>query len=317
MKIAVDWSLKKKFATYDGTKSKKHDNRASFLSWLRKLGHNTDTTVILEQGCPYSLVLDIQSEGNPVSLISNKATKLYRVEHGIPKTDEGDATIIWNLANSRPQDLKPALKDYRRLRLRFLYRKFSRYQKARITAQHIERSQLRYFPEEQLASGDPSTDCATRYHSATEALLEAEKAAMKEATDQLSRAQSKSIPPRPRIRGLGNRIWIGILATANPVDFKCRSSYVRFCGLTQDAKESKNYSRQAKKLYHQLAIAVAVRHKNEDYVPIYDRWKLDIKAKHPDYDDNRVEKAALIRIATLLANDIFKYIKPKTVEAGE
>jgi hypothetical protein len=305
--IAVDWSHTKGLATYDGIKSENHKTRASFLSQLRKLGKNAEKSVILEDGCPVSLILDIANEGNPVLLISNKATKRYRAEHGIPKSDEVDATIIWKLANSG-EKLTRAKPDPERLELRFLYRQFLRYQKTRIAVGNTQKNYSRYYGTKELASCNPSPDDTTPYDSAKDALKRAEYALMKKASRLVSTGQSKSMPPQPPIKGLADRIWVGILATANPVDFKCKSSYLRFCGLTQDVRKSENYNRRAKKLYHMLAEKVWY-YENKDFRPIYDQCKADIHDKHPDYDEKHLHFAALIRTATYLAKYVFEYVR--------
>jgi hypothetical protein len=313
--IAVDWSHTKGFATYDGTNSENHKTRASFLSWPRKLRQNAEKPVILEDGCPVSLQLDVANEGNPVLLISNKATERYRAEHGTPKSDEVDATIIWKLANSGIQ-LTPAKLDPERLELRFLYRQFLRYQKTRIAVGNTQKNYSRYYRAKELVSDNPSLDDTTPYDTAKNALKRAEYALMKRASRLVSTSQSKSMPPQPQFTGLADRIWIGILATANPVDFKCKSSYLRFCGLTEDVRKNKNYNRRAKKLYHMLAEKVWY-HEDKDFRPIYDQCKADIHDKHPDYDDKHLHYAALIRTATYLAKHVFEYVKGEAIEAGE
>lgn len=315
MNIAVDWSHTKGLATYDGTNSENHKTRASFLLWLRKIGQNTQKSVILEDGCPVSLILDIANEGNPVLLISNKATKRYRAEHGIPKSDEVDAKIIWELANSGAQLTQVSLDDDR-LELRFLYRQFLRYQKTRIAVGNTQKNYSRYYRAKEPASGNGSPDDITPYDTAKKALERAEDAIMKRASGLVSTGQSKSMPSQPNIRGLHNRIWVGILATANPTDFKCLSSYLRFCGLTHDVKKSKNYNRHAKKLYHMLA-RLTRQYEDPEFKLMYDKCKADIQAKHPDYDEKHLHFAAVNRTATMLAKYIFRYVNGKILEAGE
>jgi hypothetical protein len=48
--------------------------------------------------------------------------------------------------------------------------------------------------------------------------------------------EKKGVPglSSPKIKGLGERIWAGILIMANPGDFRNISAYLRFCGLTND-----------------------------------------------------------------------------------
>ena len=51
----------------------------------------------------------------------------------------------------------------------------------------------------------------------------------------------------------GNRIWAGMVVTANPADFKCLSPQLRFCGLIEDVLENGRYSGHTRMLYHMLA----------------------------------------------------------------
>ena len=139
---------------------------------------------------------------------------------------------------------------------------------------------------------------------------------MANLTSLLSSAESKSVLSLPSIRGLGNRIWAGIVATANPAYFKCLSAYLRFCGLTGDAVKNKKYSRDARRLYHMLAERV-VQYKNPIFRPIYDNCRVDITSKNPNYTKRHIHNAALNRTATMLAKQIYRHVKDIMVKAGE
>ena len=100
MQIAVDWSHTKGLTTYDSKKVRVEDKK-SLLQRLRKLGKTGEEsisnlpstvfihspTIILEEGCPASLIYDLVIQGNQVQLISNRATEDYRVKNGIAKSE--------------------------------------------------------------------------------------------------------------------------------------------------------------------------------------------------------------------------------------
>ena len=157
MKIAVDWSYTKGLTTYDGEKVRVED-RKSLLQRLKKLSkpgdesiNNEALSIILEEGCPASLIYDLLLTGSQVQLISNRASEDYRVKHGIAKSDENDARIIWELANSGVR-LRTVNVDDTWVQLHSLYRQYVRYQKARVAMQNMKKGYLRYFGGEESGS---------------------------------------------------------------------------------------------------------------------------------------------------------------------
>lgn len=328
MKIAVDWSHTKGLTTYDGKKVRVEDRR-SLLERLKKLGKDTEKsshslksknathshTIILEEGCPASLIYDLVVQGNQVNLISNRATEDYRVKHDIAKSDENDAKIIWELANTGAQ-LRTLNVDDNWLQLHSLYRQYVRYQKARVAMQLMKKAYLRYFGDEESGSASQLSGDTAAYDTAIDTLKAKEVSLMKRLTPLVSKSESKLVPSPPSIKGLGNRIWAGIVVTANPNDFKCLSSYLRFCGLTEDVIKSHKYNRHARMLYHMLAEMI-LRKGDPTFRPIYDKCKVDIADKNPSYTKGHIHNAALNRTATMLAKHIFKHVKGTVSEAGE
>ena len=328
MKIAVDWSHTKGLTTYDGKKVRVED-RWSLLQRLKKLGKDAEKssgtlksksatyspTIILEEGCPASLIYDLVVQGNQVHLISNRATEDYRVRHGIDKSDENDARIMWELAKGGAK-LRPASPDDNWLQLYSLYKQYCRYQKARVAMQNMKKAYLRQFGGKESGSvSDLSGDTAP-YDTAIDTLEAKEDSIMKRLTPLVSSGESKSGPPPPSIKGLGNRIWAGIVVTANPNDFKCLSAYLRFCGLTEDVIKKGKYNRHARMLYHMLAEGI-LRQGDPTFRPIYDKCKTDVAGKNPSYTKMHIHNAALNRTATMLAKHVFRHVKDTMVEAGE
>jgi len=107
---------------------------------------------------------------------------------------------------------------------------------------------------------------------------------------------------------LGKRIWLGLMVTANPRDFKCLSAYLRFCGRISDVIKSHKYNRHARMLYHMLAEGI-MKQKDARFRPVYDKCKTDIAEKYPDYTKLHIHNAALNRTATFLAKEIFNHCR--------
>ena len=129
-----------------------------------------------------------------------------------------------------------------------------------------------------------------------------------EAGGESKEVLQSNIPNHPpAIRGLGQRLWLGILVTANPANFKCLSAYLRFCGLTSEVMATHKYNRHAKMLYHMLAEEV-MKLKDVKFRAIYDKCKEDIREKYPDYTKGHVHNAALNRTSTFLAKEIYKTV---------
>lgn len=327
--IAVDWSHTKGLATYDGKKVKIEDRRA-FLKRIKagesKRGiqsiHHFQSAIVLEQGCPLSLIHDIIKAGCKVYTISNRATQDYRVEHGIEKSDETDAKLIWELLQNGAKSTEVTLTDSD-LQIYSLYNKYKRYQKARVAVTLMKKAHERHFGEDgeskRVIDSTSFIQPSSPYDISIKALQEAEKDCMKQLKKIVGGESTVVIDSNlsfqpPAIRGLGDKIWIGLIVTANPANFKCLSAYLRYCGLTNDVMESHKYNRHAKMLYHVLAECV-LKSKDPVFRPIYDKCKADIAEKYPDYTKLHVHNAALNRTATFLAKRIYQYLVDRNFEA--
>ncbi len=117
--------------------------------------------------------------------------------------------------------------------------------------------------------------------------------------------QSMRLFQPPAIKGLGQRLWLGIIVTANPTNFPCLSAYLRFCGLTSDVMATHKYNRHAKMLYHLLA-EETMKQRDLKFRPLYDKIKAELVVKFPDYTKMHIHNATLNRVATFLAKDIYR-----------
>jgi hypothetical protein len=300
--IAVDWSHRKGLMTYDGKKLRVEDTK-SFITRLSmvkyeyadKAAHKSkQTTIIIEQGCPLSLMYKVLKAGINVKQISNRATEDYRKKHGIDKSDENDARIIYELAQQKVK-LTPITLGDNLLRLHDLYHQYCRYQKARVAMMNMKKGHLRQYGESDMQP----------YDSGIDTLETKEKGLLKELEKLVP-----EIPQTLHIKGLGKRIWAGIFVTANPSNFKCLSAYLRFCGLVNPNSLNNKYNRHARMLYHMLAEQV-VRQSDPEFRPLYDKIKADIVKRYPDYTKLHIHNAALNRTATFLAKAIYKHCHMK------
>ena len=329
--IAVDWSHTKGLVTYDGKKVKTEDRKTLIrrlqthslrdkdgeesINELKSTLKIHSPPVILEEGCPTSLIYDLLKVGSQVQVISNRATQDYRVAHDIEKSDENDAKIMWELANSGAK-LRPVNLDDRLMQLHSLYHQYCRYQKARVAMQNMKKGYLRHFgggesilQVKSTTAVQPSTDAfdiAIDTLKAKEHSLLAKLSPLVAGGESIGGINTKVTLQPPAIKGLGNRIWAGIIVTANPVYFKNLSAYLRFCGLTGDVIEGHKYNRHARMLYHMLA-EETMKQKDPTFRSIYDKCKADIAEKHPDYTKLHIHNAAMNRTATMLAKAIFEH----------
>lgn len=336
--IAIDWSHTKDLTTFDGKKVRMETQKTLLSRMARESIQSVKSipplpspSVVLEQGCPMNLIYTLVSHRVEVRLIDNKATEHYRKEYNIEKTDENDAKIIYELATN---GLKTTLAtpDTKMLQLTDLYHQYCRYQKARVAMENMRKAHKRQYG---LVGGNLGGESKSidslhlqpdflAYDTAIDTLKGKEKGLLKQLNETMKRLPltemvgGKSIPREkstssvqpPTIKGLGQRIWIGLIVTTNPANFKCLSAYLRYCGLTNDAIVSHKYNRHARMLYHMLAEEV-MKQRDPVYRPIYDKCKVDIATKHSDYTKGHIHNAALNRTATFLAKEIFANCEAK------
>lgn len=322
MLLAIDWSHIKKLTSFDGKKIR-CEERVALLKRLRRYGgescdgivgeSNIDVkssrclqpTVILEQGCPLSLIYDILKTDTKVKLISNLVTQDYRVKHSVGKTDENDAKIIYHLSQNGAALMPIDLNDSH-IQMHSLYHQYCHYQKARVAMMNMRKAHLRQYGDADMLPYDTTVDT----------LKVKEDDLLKQLTHLVSRGesihivQSKEVFQPPDIKGLGKRLWVGILITANPQNFKCLSAYLRYCGLVNLESLNYKYNRHAKMLYHLLAEEI-VRFRDPNFRPFYDKVKVDMRIKYDGESKYRINNAALNRTSTFLAKAIYHHFSDR------
>lgn len=333
--IAIDWSHTKELTTFDGKKVRVESRKAL----LKRITESTEVVksrqslqVVLEQGCPLSLQFDLLKAGALVSLIDNKATENYRKANGIEKTDETDAKIIYELSKNGAK-LQPINVSDKMIQMSDVYNQYCRFQKARVSLQNMKKAHLRHYGS---GAGESNLDLKSNcifnlvpdlspYDIAIDTLHAREKTLLKRLEtiakgvpmfeaggESIYIMQSSNTTHPPAIKGLGQRLWLGIIVTANPASFKCLSAYLRFCGLTSDVMATHKYNRHAKMLYHMLAEEV-MKQRDSQFRPVYDKCKADIAEKYPDYTKGHCHNGALNRTATFLAKHIYKSVRGESV----
>lgn len=329
--LAIDWSHTKELTTYDGKKVRV-ESRKALLKRIAESIHGLksipEVQAILEQGCPLSLQYALLKSGATVSLIDNKATENYRKANDIAKSDEADAKIIYELSKNGAK-LQPVMVDDKMIQMHDVYNQYCRFQKARVSIQNMKKAHMRHYgsgarestmgmqsilPSNLVPDLSPYDIAIDTLHAREKSLLKRLEAIVKGVPmfeaggESIGTVQSRRVFHPPAIKGLGQRLWLGILVTANPASFKCLSAYLRFCGLTSDVMATHKYNRHAKMLYHLLAEEV-MKQRDSQFRPIYDRCKLDIAEKYPDYTKGHCHNAALNRTATFLAKHIYKSVR--------
>jgi hypothetical protein len=307
--IAIDWSYVKQLATYDGTKA-----RIEIKEEIVKRVHKYDNDVVVEQECPLSLIHYFLMNNVNVYAIDNKTCHNSHLANGTVKTDINDAIILWQSSNNK-SNLKQITFENKPIKLYDLYHQYNRFMKARVAISNMKLSHERCFGIGESKTSvksiyivHPMPDLS--YYDDSINLFLSKENELRKLFDKL--LNTKSHLKNINIKGLGKRLWFRIAIIANPNNFKCLSSYLRYCGLTDISLESHKFNRHAKQLYRLLAESM-LRINNKEYRALYDKIKFDISKKHEDYTKGHIHNATLNRIATLLAKRIFEYGKNNTI----
>lgn len=257
-----------------------------------------DGRVAIEAGAPLQLLFELLRQGREVILIDAKAVKARRDEFNIEKTDETDANLIKSLGDEGLGRL--LFKEAKAIKLVHCYARYLKNQKARIALSNIWEGHKRYFGD-WLSSADKF---------AYEYSLEQIEAAEHSCLDEL-----ESLSPNPptqlrRLKGLGARLWGGIVATADPRLFQHQHQYLAYCGLTAKSRNSQKFSRKARVVYFLLAEQM-LKQKNEEYRKIYDEAKQESVERHErgeckcKYPKAHNHKVGMNRVSTALAKEVY------------
>ena len=284
--LAIDWAHTKELVLYDG-KTFTKTNRKGLTKYL-----NHDS-VVMEQGAPISLSWFIFRKC-PLYFMNAKKVAEYRRTNALEKSDEMDAMTIWMVAQNKDNIILASL-DKTEIKLAMLYHLYLTYQKARIALSNQVKGAKRYygsFLDNQLSGLENS-------------IIEIKEKDLLKEIEKLTPKMPEDID---KIKGIGPRLWAGILCIANPKDFYSVNAYLKYCGLIDHKNINYNYNRDARVIYWLISDQI-VKHRTPEYREFYDKAKLTLASKNPDWKPYRVNNAALNRLATVLAKDIYKTIK--------
>lgn len=319
--LGVDWAHNKDFVIYDGD-SIFCFSRAKFVKYLKYLVGGSESNdsinsmqhiqlppkpnkskklivVYIEQGCPMYLVSEMMLVGVIVVFVRPMDVFNYRETNNIEKTDENDAKIIYQIGKKSKQEKVPVINE-KLLEIHRNYHKYCLYVKARTNIMRIKCGHIRSYGISDCQAYD---DCIKTLRLQSRKLM-----------SKLER-EIRFIKQEPNIRGLGRRLWVGIIVSANPTYFKSVSSYLRYCGLVNH-KTLENmsngggayykFSRHANMLYRLISENV-VKWDKGYYRGLYDKLKNDMTNKYGGERKFRINNATLNRLSTFIAKDIYNY----------
>lgn len=257
--IALDWAHTKELVLYDG-KTFTNTSRKDLVKYL-----NHDS-VVMEQGAPISLSWFIFRKC-PLYFVNTKKVAEYRKTNNLEKSDKMDALAIWMVAQGKDNLIQTSL-DEKDLKLAMLYHLYLTHQKARIALSNQVKGAKKYYGSilgDQLSSLENNI------------LQIKEKELLKEI--------EKLVPKIPedidKIKGIGPRLWAGIVCIANPRNFYSVNAYLKFCGLIDHKNISYNYNRDAR-VVHWLIASQVIKCRDSEYREIYDKAKVKVTNKHPE-----------------------------------
>lgn len=292
--LAIDWAYKKELVLYDGEKITRTDHKG--------LGKYLNQEAVIEAGAPINLCWNIFRKTKLYYVLPTK-TKEYREEHGIEKSDEADARVIWELAQDKSNLIEASI-NQRQMRLAMLYHMYLTYQKAQYGLENQIRAAKQYYGPyaEQLFGMELALDQLAPKHNGL--LKEIELAAPK-------------VPVRlAKMKGFGPRIWAGIVCIADPRQFTSINAYLKFCGFIDREKLENRFNRDAKLVYWLLTDQI-VKQRGQPYRDLYDRIKQEQGELHPDWlnksgykeGKGRIDNIARNRVATMLAKEVYRLVR--------
>ena len=286
--ISIDWSHTKELVIYDGKNIIRTDRRGL-------IKHLNGNSVVIEQGAPISLSWVIFRKC-PLYFVNIKKVAEYRKSRNLEKSDEIDAVVIWELAQDNDNLVTASLGE-KKIKLAMLYHLYLTYQRARVSLSNRIGEAKRYYSS---ALGEELFGMELAFDQ----LKPKEESFLKEI-EKLAPKMPKEID---EIKGIGRRLWAGIACIANPKDFSSVNAYLKYCGLIDHKNINYNYNRDARAVYWLIADQI-IKQRTPKYKEFYDKVKVTLTNNHPDWKPYRANNAALNRLATTLAKDIYKIMK--------
>lgn len=238
---------------------------ASTKEWVVLKEDSPENLAYIETGCPKRVLLDKLDElgeNFKVYIIDGKETKRLRKERGLDKTDENDAELVKELANTNPElfiELKE--RNYLEIKAQFITSKYVKL--TRIIA-GIKNRRKAY--EKEYGESEEFKEVIKP--------LEKEKRRLLKSVTPLFDVEAIALK-NLFVTGIGPAITSEICALAHPNKFKSINSYLKYLGFIDRSslpqKERWKYNRDAKSVYYQLASG-QIMHKGA-YEPLYRELK--------------------------------------------
>ena len=287
--IGIDWSHTKGLAIAD-------NKGVRIVESIKHVPKDGD--IGIGQEAPTKLIYELMRIGHNVYLIDSKLVKERCEETNSPKMDEIDALMYKWLGEEGKGHLATLDKD--RIKLAYTYNRFLKTQKKRVALINMSKGSTRYFGN-LLSENDKAID-----NLVIGQYKELEKSLLKDL--------QKLAPPIPtelNIKGLGPRIWVGILVVADPRLFPHQKQYLRYCGLSGMARADYKFSRKARTTYYLFSKSI-LNTRNEEYRQIYDKAKNEALELHNNNHCGckstraHCHNIGMNRLATILARKIYE-----------
>lgn len=288
MKKYIDWGREKEWVVIE-------DNSLPISLPFKKAleGVNKGDEIYLESGCPKQFLRKILEKEAKIFIVNAKKVKELRDSGNIPKNDFADCIAIKNFIDYGNEYREFTWQNFEFEKYKAIYYLYERTTKY-IAA--LKNSAQAY--EKEYGESNPTI---------LEGIKTSEKL-KKALLRQLVKVFKSELSQFNDIKGVGERYVVGILLEAHPKNFKTLSRFLIYCGLKSKESTNGKFNRQAKALFHQIAVNVVMQ-KDEKYYPFYKKIKEELKEKHEDWTKGHVDNAAKNRIATFIAKEFYNRIR--------
>jgi len=289
MKAFVDWSITRGFYVILQQKGILKEQI------MQDLNLPKGCEIYIEAGCPKFLLYTLIEQGHKIYQCPGKLVKEKRKQLKKEKSDPTDVRIIRQTYLENPTAFRELQKpDYCEARLDFLMGKYQKLTKLIVATKNRQKATEREYGEMEV------------YGKILQILAMEKKRILRQVPPLIEAAYRRV----KHIKGLGRALFAQLLAVANPKHFPTLSKFLIYCGYKGCVKnryqkgDGKRPNYLAKSILHQIA-EQTLRHSDPVYRPLYDTCKANLSKKHPDWTKAYVHAAALNRVATFIAKEIW------------
>lgn len=291
MKIYIDWGREKEWVVIEGSSL---PVSLPFKKCLNQIDKGDE--IYLESGCPKQFLKQILKKEAKIFVVDAKKVKALRDSGNIPKSDFADTIVIKKFVDYGNEYREFTLADFEFEKYKSIYYLYERTTKHIVALKNSVQAYEKEFGEmdQTILEGIKTNEKLKK------SLLKTLVNVFKFETSLFS-----------DIKGIGGRYVVGILLEAHPKNFKTLSRFLIYCGLKSKETTNGKFNRQAKALFHQIAVSITMQ-KDEKYYPFYQKIKEELKENHEDWTKRHVDNAAKNRIATFIAKEVYNRIRNNT-----